>query len=339
VAIHDDLVEELNSGRISRREFIQRMSAMGLAASTGTLLSTQAQADEPKKGGKITLGIEAAQTKDSIDPTKFYSTGNIMMGFTIYDNLVNRGPDLKPVPWLAESWEVGKDASDWVFKLRTDVTFHDGKPFTAEDVIYAYNRHIKVAAPNADFPIILSDTRVQITQNGYEDFESTTQGTGPFKVKEFKPGSRYVFERNDNYWGDDGPWVDEIEFVGIGDITNRVNALLSGDINVLLELDPKAVDLIDRNKNVELVHTKSGAFINLAMMLDRVPTNDPNVRLAIKHAINREQVVENVLKGYGSVGNDHPISPFHLSTPITAPILNSANSILTALITTLRWLE
>jgi len=147
---------------------------------------------------------------------------------------------------------------------------------------------------------------VQITQNGYEDFESTTQGTGPFKVKEFKPGSRYVFERNDNYWGDDGPWVDEIEFVGIGDITNRVNALLSGDINVLLELDPKAVELIDRNKNVDLVHTKSGAFINLAMMLDRVPTNDPNVRLAIKHAINREQVVENVLKGYGSVGKPRP---------------------------------
>jgi len=145
------LVKELNSGRISRREFIQRMSAMGLAASTGTLLSTQAQADQPKKGGKITLGIEAAQTKDSIDPTKFYSTGNIMMGFTVYDNLVNRGPDLKPVPWLAESWEVGKDASDWVFKLRTDVTFHDGKPFTAEDVIYAYNRHIKARRAECRF--------------------------------------------------------------------------------------------------------------------------------------------------------------------------------------------
>ncbi len=337
MAIYDDLMAKLESGQISRRDFIARMTAAGVAVSASSLLVPSAQAQEPKKGGKITIGIEAAQTKDSIDPTKFYSTGNIMMGFSIYDTLVNRGPDLKPVPWLAESWEVGADAGDWIFKLRKDVVFHDGKPLTADDVIYAYNRHIRedsespakaymgqisemkkedahtvrftLAAPNADFPIILSDTRVHITQDGYEDFSTTTHGTGPFKVKEFKAGSRYVFERNDDYWGDDGPWVDEIEFVGIGDITNRVNALLSGDINVLLELDPKAVELIDRNKNVDLVHAKSGAFINLAMMMDRAPTNDPNIRLAIKHAINREQVVDNVLKGYGSVGNDHPISP------------------------------
>lgn len=335
---HNDLLQSLNQGKISRREFIYRMGAIGVtAAALPSLLSGTAQAATPKKGGKITVGVEAAQTKDSLDPTQYFSTANILMGFSVYDSLVNRGPDLKPIPWLAESWEVGTDASEWIFQLRKDVEWHDGKPFTADDVIYSCNRHtregtespakgymsqiaemkkdgdhvvrFKLSAPNADFPVVLSDTRVQISQNGYEDFVSTTVGTGPFKVKEWKSGSRYAFTRNDNYWGSDGPWVDEIEVVGIGDITARVNALLSGDINVMLELDPKAVALIERNKKVDLIQTKSGAFINLAMMMDREPTNNPDFRLAMKYAINREQIVKNVLKGYGSVGNDHPISP------------------------------
>jgi peptide/nickel transport system substrate-binding protein len=334
----DELLNDLHHNKISRREFMYRMSALGVSAAVvPNLLSTPAYAQTPKKGGKITVGVEAAQTKDALDPTLYYSTANILMGFCVFDNLVNRGPDLKPVPWLAESWEVGADASEWTFKLRSDVSWHDGKPLVADDVIYSCNRHtregtespakgfmsqiaemtkdgdhvvkFKLTSPNADFPIVLSDTRVQITQNGNETFGDKAVGTGPFQVKEWQAGSRYSFVRNDNYWGADGPWVDEIEVIGIGDITARVNALLSGDINVMLELDPKAVSLIERNDSVDLIQTQSGAFINLAMMLDREPTNNPDFRMAIKHAINREQIIDNVLKGYGSIGNDHPISP------------------------------
>ena len=269
---------------LTRREFVRpherarrrrRRRVPALLSGSGT-----AHAAEPKRGGRITVGVEAAQTRDSLDPTKYYSTANILMGFTVYDSLVNRGPDLKPIPWLAESWDVGADASEWIFQLRKGVEWHDGSPFTADDVIYTFHRHnregsespakaftsqiaemtkdgdhvvrFRLCAPNADFPIVLSDTRTQISRNGYEDFVSTSVGTGPFKVKDWKSGSRYVFERNDNYWRSDGPWVDEIEVVGIGDITARVNALLSGDINVMLELDPKAVGLIEKSDRVDL---------------------------------------------------------------------------------------
>ena len=101
------LLNALHRGQLSRREFVRRMSALGLAAgAVPALLPGTAHAAEPKKGGRITVGVEAAQTKDSLDPTKYYSTANILMGFTVYDSLVNRGPDLKPVPWLAESWDV-----------------------------------------------------------------------------------------------------------------------------------------------------------------------------------------------------------------------------------------
>ena len=123
-----------------------------------------------------------------------------------------------------------------------------------------------------------------------------------------------MFERNDNYWRSDGPWVDEIEVVGIGDITARVNALLAGDINVLLELDPKAVDLIERSDKADVISTQSGALINLAMMLDRAPTNNADFRLAMKYAIDREKIVRKRAQGLRQRGqrSSHLVGGFLL---------------------------
>ena len=266
-----------------RRDFFAAMGALGITATTagGLLTSASAFAATPKKGGRIVVGTEGAQASDSLDPTKFYSTSNLLAGFTVYDTLVNRGQDLLPTPWLAESWDSNDTTTEWVFKLRRGVTWHDGKTFGADDVIYSCSRHIteksespaksfmsqisemvkedahtvrfKLSGPNADFPIVLTDTRVHITQAGYENFQDTAPGTGPFKVKSFIPGQNKVFVRNENYWRDDGPWVDEIEMVGVGDVTARVNALIAGDINVLLYLDPKAVGLIEASPITEVL--------------------------------------------------------------------------------------
>ncbi|MDB4836862.1 ABC transporter substrate-binding protein [Marinomonas sp.] len=335
-----DLLKQLELGKISRREFLGRMVATGVTVGAASSLITQsvfAATESPKKGGRLVVGTEAASTNDSLDPTKFNSTTNYLIAYAVYDPLVNRGLDLQPIPWLAESWEPNANATEWTFNLRKGITFHNGKDFSADDVIYSLARHIsetsespakaflsqisemikegshtirfKLSAPNADFPITLSDPRVQITPDGYEDFLNTAPGTGPFKVKDFKAGSRYIFERNDNYWGSDGPWVDELEIIGISDASARINALFSGDINTLAGLDPKAVNLIERNKNINVIKGKSGRYINMAMMLDREPTNNNDLRLAMKYGLDREQVVQNVFKGYGHIGNDHPVSP------------------------------
>ncbi len=336
--LNDHLFKQYVANKVSRRRFMGTLAAAGASATVINGLTAQrAQAATPKKGGRLVVGIESAQAQDSLDPTKYYSTSNLQMGYSVHENLVNRDANLQPQPWLATSWEANADASSWVFNLREGVTFHDGSDFGAEDVIYSMTRHFRegtesagkaymsqindieklgthqvrfnLKAPNADFPMILSDTRVHVTKRDLEDFTGTPPGTGPFKVVEFTPGSRYVFARNENYWGSDGPYVDELEFVGIADNTARINALIAGDINVLLQLDQKATRLIDNSGIGYVVNATSGAFINLAMMMDREPTNNADFRTAMKYAVDREGIRDNILKGLGSVGNDHPIAP------------------------------
>ncbi|RUM94834.1 MAG: peptide ABC transporter substrate-binding protein [Thiothrix sp.] len=330
---------ELKKGILPRREFIKLATAAGIASTAlGSLLSSNAHAQTPKHGGRLTVGVESAQQSNSIDPAKYYSDSDLLRGFALYDTLVNQSPELLPTPQLAVSWEPNADASKWVFKLRKGVQFHNGKSFGADDVIYSLQHHLgeksespakaylsqikgmkksdehtlefTLVSPNAHFPLVLSDTRTHIFSDGYTDFSRTTNGTGPFKIKKFKPGSTYIFERNPNYWGSTGPYVDEIEYIGIADPTARVNALLSGDIDLMMQLDPKAAHLIDRNKDFTLLRAKSrGLHSGLVMMEDRRPTSDKNLRLAMKYGIDREMILKNVYKGYGDIGNDHPIAP------------------------------
>jgi len=330
---------ELKKGVLPRREFIKLATAAGISSTAlgSLLLSSSAQAQTPKTGGRLKIGVTASQQNNSIDPAHYFSDSDLLRGHALYDKLVNRAPDMKPIPQLAVSWEPNADASKWVFKLREGVKFHDGKSFGPEDVIYSFQHHLgkksespakayfsqikemkkldkhtvefTLKSPNAEFPVILTDVRAHIIADGYTDFTKTTNGTGPFKVKEFKPGSTYIFERNPHYWGSNGPYVDELEYIGIGDPTARVNALLSGDIDLMMDLDPKAAALIERNKNTNLLRTKSGQHSGLVMMLDRKPTSDNNVRLAMKYAVDREMILKNIYKGYGHIGNDHPISP------------------------------
>ena len=259
------MVRQHAARRISRRRFVGSLAAAGVAAPAITaLLARGAQAQTPKRGGRIVVGMEAAQAQDSLDPTKYYSTSNFLIAFAVNEPLVNRDENLQPMPWLATSWEPNDDASSWVFDIRQGVTFHDGSEMTAEDVAYSMTRHFRegsespgksfmsqiseievlapyqvrfnLAAPNAEFPMILSDTRTHVTKAGLEDFSGQPPGTGPFRVVEFSPGSRYVLARNENYWGE-GPYVDDIEFIGIPDGTARINAMIAGDINVILQLD------------------------------------------------------------------------------------------------------
>jgi peptide/nickel transport system substrate-binding protein len=253
-----------------------------------------------------------------------------------YNGLARLNESLTPQPELAESWETNSNATEWVFRLRKDVTFHDGKKFDSADVVYSILRHkdpkvasaaktlvdqvqevtadgpntvrIKLVGGNVDLPVLLGTYNLLIVKNGAVSF-STAVGTGPYSVKEFKPGVRSVAKRNANYWKSDKAHVEEIEFFGIQDDAARLNALLAGDVHMMGQLDPTGIRRLESTPGYAVFETKAGQFSELVMMEDRAPSNNADLRTAFKYLFDRPRIVKTVLGGRGVVANDHPIAP------------------------------
>jgi peptide/nickel transport system substrate-binding protein len=318
----------------SRRDMLALLMAGGVASLAGTAQA----APTPRKGGRIKVAGATAALSDTLDPAKGSNHTDYIRAFMFYNGLTTLDANLAPQPSLAESFST-KDAKTWVFKLRQGVTFHDGKPFTPADVVFSLMRHkdpstgskakvlaeqieevkatgahevtIRLVAPNADLPAILATSHFLIVRDGITDVNAHMAGigTGPYKLKEFKAGVRSVAVRNENYWKPNRPYLDEIEYVGIGDEAARVNALLTGEIDLTMAINPRSVDRIKGSAKHAIFETKAGVYTDLIMRRDNGPGANPDFVLAMKHLFNREQMVKSILLGYGEMGNDQPIHP------------------------------
>ena len=222
-----------------------------------------------------------------------------------------------------------------MFKLRKDVTFHDGKPLTPADVVFSIMRHkdaatasrakvladqiesvtasgpnevtFRLSSPNADLPVVLGTYHFHIVKDGTTDFNAGI-GTGPYKLKEFKPGVRSIAVRNENYWKPNRPYLDEIELVGITDESARVNALLAGQLDLVQAVSPRSVERVTAGGQHAVFETKSVSYTNLIMRRDSSPGNNPDFVLAMKYLFNREQLLKSIQLGRGVVANDQPIA-------------------------------
>jgi peptide/nickel transport system substrate-binding protein len=323
---------ELNT---RRRDVLAMLAASGVAP---LALAAQPQAQAPRKGGRIKVAGATAALSDTLDPAKGSNHTDYIRAFMFYNGLTSLDASLTPRPSLAEEFST-KDAKTWVFKLRQGVTFHDGKPFTQADVVFSIMRHkepgtgskaralaeqieevkatgphevtIRLSAPNADLPAILGTSHFLILRDGITDVNAHMAGvgTGPYKLKDFKPGVRSLAVRNENYWKPGRPYLDEIEYVGIADEAARVNALLTGEIDLTMAINPRSVDRIKGSSKHAIFETKAGVYTDLIMRRDSAPGANPDFVLAMKHLMNREQMVKSVLMGYGEVANDQPIHP------------------------------
>jgi peptide/nickel transport system substrate-binding protein len=165
-----------------------------------------------------------------------------------------------------------------------------------------------LTAPNADLPVILGTFHFHIVKEGTTDF-STGIGTGPYKLKEFKPGVRSVVVRNENYWKPGKPYLDEIEFVGIGDESARVNALLSGGMDMVATINPRSLARVTGTPGYAIFKTQSGNYSDLIMRKDQGPGTNPDFVLAMKYLFDREQMKKTIALDQAVVGNDQPIDP------------------------------
>ncbi len=330
---------QLVKGRISRREFIGRVGAIGLTAATAGLIiasADKAVAQTPKKGGRLILGWYNHSAKDTLNPNRLTSSLDFQRAYQTMGSLVRYGHDLSAQPDLATEWESSSDAMTWRFKIKQGVEFHNGKTLTVEDVIYSLNRHrgedsdsiikawlapitdirkdgndtlvIELDGPNGDLPFYFGDMHSCIIPDGFTDFNNAI-GTGPYKVKSFEPGVGMLAERFANYYRDDIAHVDEVESFGIGDTPARINALIAGDVHFITRVDPKVFDLINSAPGVTMANAPSSRHITFPMMSDAPPFDNNDLRLAIKYMAERQSMLDNVLKGYGAIGNDTPIGP------------------------------
>lgn len=319
-------------GKISRRELMQISAGGALALSAPRLL-----ANEPKKGGVLRMGKAHGQTTDSLDPATHENGFTIGLTFGIHNYLTEVLPDGSLKGELAESWEPSADAATWTFTLRQGVMFHDGREVTTADVIASINHHrgaesksaakpivepiteiaadgnnviFKLEGGNADFPFIVSDYHLPImpSADGKADWASGI-GAGPYKLKNFDPGVRADFEKHAGYWKTDRAHFDGIEMIAIVDPTARTNAIISGEVDAIDRVDLKTVHLLKRRPGVN-IHSLAGTqHYTFAMHTNTPPFDDNNVRLALKYAVKREEIIQKILKGYGVPGNDHPIGP------------------------------
>jgi len=329
----------------TRRDILAMLLAGGMQASLAGGLATTAlsvHAQTPRRGGRIRVAGATAAATDTLDPAKQSNQTDYARCNMLYNGLTSLDGSLTPQPALAESFSTN-DAKTWVFALRKGVNFHDGKPLTPADVVYSLSRHkdaataskakvladqiesakatgpneitVVLASPNADLPVILGTFHFHIVKEGTTDFAAGI-GTGPYKLKEFKPGVRSVVVRNDNYWKPGKPYLDEIEFVGIGDESARVNALLSGGMDLVGSINPRSIARIAGTPGFAVFKTQSGQYSDLIMRKDVGPGTNPDFVLAMKHLFDREQMKKTIALDQAVVANDQPIDPtnrFHFA--------------------------
>ncbi len=332
------LVEDAVKSGYSRRHVLKLMAVTGVSLATAqNLLSTggQALAMTPKKGGSVRVASNVHGPDDQLFPQQFTSFIDYSRGRATYNGLCQIGEGVIPQPELATEWSSNSDATEWTFQLRKGVTFHDGTPFTADDVVYTMNRHlaedststvksvlssvkewkkvnshevkVEMNSPNSDLPILMGLFQTKIVKNG-----STGDGigTGPFVMDSFEPGIKSVHSKNPNYWRE-GANLDNIEITAITDPAARANALLAGDVQLIVAVDPKSFRQIETTEGAELLSTPAAVQLGICCLKSTDPGANDDFVKGMQYIQDRERIVKKILRGRGSVGNDTPIMFAH----------------------------
>ncbi|CAN7547440.1 ABC transporter substrate-binding protein [Mesorhizobium sp. LjNodule214] len=317
---------------LNRRQALAGMTASVLMASTGG-----SAALTPKKGGRLRAALAGGATSDTVDPAVMDSPFTIPIAYTAFNHLTEIDSSGNIIPELADEWSSGKSPAEWTFRLRKGVEFHNGKTMTADDVIASINYHrgdnsksaakpfldavedlkadgpdriqVRLKAPNVDFPSTISDYHFVILPSADGKIDPLAGvGTGPYVLQNLDPGVGAVFSRNPNYFKFDRAFFDEVELRSVIDDAARNNALITGEVDVIDQVPLQIASRLKQVPAVKIEETAGTEHFTLPMRTDTAPFNDLNVRMAIKHAIDRDAVVEKVMFGYAKPGNDNPIS-------------------------------
>ncbi len=334
-------------GRVTRRQFV--VGAAGIAAAAGLSACGGSSPSAgtgggstatPKKGGDFRLGVTGGGAKDIFDGQNIITKPDQARLVSAFETLLTFDDQYKlTTDGLAES-VTADSPTQYTIKLRKGVEFQNAKTMTADDVIYSLQRigteangltgfaatasmdigaikkidkytvQIPLKTADSTIPQTLASYTFGIVPVGYKAYSgdpSTQIGTGPYKLKSFSPGQESVSELNANYWGD-GPYFDTVTITDFADATAQVHALLGGQIDAMTDLPASQINVLKAQQMNALI-SKTGGWVPLCMAIDMAPFNDPKVRQAMRLIVDRQQIIDQILSGYGSVANDL-YSPF-----------------------------
>lgn len=292
---------------------------------------------KPVRGGTLKIGVVGSGTLEQLAPS-VEGPSTIVRAEQLYDRLFDLGDDLQTLkPKLALSARPNRQGTLWTFKLRQGVTWHDGKPFTADDVVFSikgwgdkdsytygalndvidYKNVRKVSKDTVEVPLLKASGQFPSLLTGNMSFAmrqagSTLKalavkpiGTGPFKYKSFKPGVQSVFVANKDYWIHDGPYLDQVVVnSSFSDPTAMVNALAGGEIDAATLLPPLAAKAAESSGQFKVLKAKPSNANIMYMDVTSPPFNDVRVRQAMRLLTDRQAMVDGALAGYGEPAND-----------------------------------
>lgn len=245
----------------------------------------------PVDATELKIGLSAPPS--AMDPHFHNLTPNSSLLGNMFDRLVHQDPNQALIPGLAESWKAVNETT-WEFKLRKGVKFHDGSPFTADDVLCSFQRApnvpnspssfglylkgktaekvddytvlVKTSTPQPLVPNDLSTIYIVSKSAGCEgkteDYNSgkAAVGSGPFKFAEYVPGDRIVMTANNDYWGGKPVW-DKVTFRPIASAPARVAAILAGDVDVIEDAPTADIARLSKDSRVSVFQTVSNRVI------------------------------------------------------------------------------
>lgn len=372
-AIHPyipELKEQLREGRLDRREFLRTATLLGLSAGaaygfvgkvTGEAFAPAARAALPK-GGHLRIGMRVMEVKTPHNIT-WAEKSNLVRQVCEY--LTRTGQDNITRPHLLESWEASDDLKTWTLHLRKGIKWHNGRPFTADDVLWNLlhvldektgssvlglfkgmlleevdtgktdddGNPIKTTKLWRDDAVKkLDDHTVQINgktsqlavpENLFhyplaildpeEDGEFTpdSNGTGPFKFTEYRIGEVARFKPNPDYWGE-GPYVDELTFIDLGDDPSAtIAALSSKQVDGAMTIGPNQIPALERVPHLKMYAAATAETGVVRGKTDQKPFNDARVRKAMRLAVDSPTVLQRTLRDLGLPAEHHHVCPVH----------------------------
>ena len=370
-----DVVESFVRGRLTRREFIRRGLVIGLSlgsisaviAACGGAASPSPAGSGPPASVKIGGMIRAAvQRPVSVDPIAMQDLGGYGITAQSFEFLCTQQTIGDPgglAPGLAEKWTPNADGTVWIFNLRQGVKWHDGAPFTADDVVAtmerlvaAGNAGLKGVLPpggavatdpntvtftleggNGNFPYLVSIYNAQtvITPADYvtgTTFDKRPAGTGAWKLVNYNQQSGATFERNPDWWGGKTP-LDGTEWLFFDATGPMITAYQGGQVDAIVQFDVlTGASLLD-DANFSLIATPAALHRQIWMKCDSGPFADKRVRQALAYTFDRPAMIDQLFRGRAELGNDHVIWQgypyFDSAIPQRAKDVDKAKALLT----------